>query len=78
MSEGPKDLLGEFIGKAFDEAVKAAVSEAFMGRWGHDDGAKIISVVREAAEKMLRTDPEVNARLKKRLIELIERGVTRA
>lgn len=68
----------ELIQKAFDESVKETVLGLFKSRWGYDDGAQIVATLKAEAEKMLREDPDVKARLKKRLLELIERGESRA
>jgi hypothetical protein len=64
----------KILDEAYATAVKRAVDQAFLGRWGFDDGAKITSVIRDAAIDLVRTDLEIKAKIKRRMIELIDKG----
>lgn len=70
------DLIQEVISGAFNNAVKSIVEAAFSDRWGYADGVHITSALKAAATDMLKNDADVQAKLKKRMLELIEKGVS--
>ena len=78
MSEFRTPKYDDVMKKAFDEAVKETVENLFKDRWGYNDGAQIVAALRTEAERILREDPKVRDRLKRRLIALIEHGEAQA
>ncbi len=67
------------IGKeAFESTVRKVVESFFEDRWGYGSREDVTRAISEAVHEMVRSDPEIRARIKKRLIEVIERGESRA
>lgn len=69
----PAGLLGSLLSEAFDQYVKKLVDQAFGERWGYGDGKAVQQALTERATELLKTDPDLQNRIKTRLIGLIER-----
>lgn len=73
-----EDWMQAIAKDAFEASVKKAVENFFATRWGYGDQQDVSKALRSAVEEMIRTDPEIRARIKKRLLEVIDRGESRA
>ena len=71
-----ENLFNKVLDEAFNNAVKQTIEAAFQGRWGFNDGAHIQKMLQEEVQRLFKEDEEVKSRLKRRLIELIEKGLS--
>jgi hypothetical protein len=69
------DVIRDATEKAFRDMVQAIVNKMFEDRWGYRDGEKVQEALKAEVAKMLATDPDLRGRIKKRLVDLIDKGV---
>ena len=63
------------IDQVFTEYTKQLVESAFGSRWGYGDGKPIQEALIAEATRMMAEDAEIRAKIKKRLIGLIEQDL---
>ena len=68
------DFLQKIVSETFETATKKVVESMFAERWGWGEQKDVSLALKEAATKMIETDPEVQAAMKARLLDLIKGG----